>query len=207
MQAIPYRLFKYNSVVLTAALITFLLFYFMQFLISSEEGRLRIVNVIKVVDATVPEFKDILFIDEPKPEPVIQDKPLEEDNLPRNPDSVFGLNINPGFIPVPAVEPPLIGLTLSNNIMVPLIRTMASYPNRALQNGIEGFVELSFTVNKLGNVEDPVVINAQPPGTFERSALRAIRKWKYSPAVEEGEPVPSYDVRQRIVFQIDPSSL
>jgi TonB family protein len=97
-------------------------------------------------------------------------------------------------------------LPMTNNIMSPLIRTTPNYPSRALQRGLEGFVELSFTVGRFGSLIDPVVINAEPEGVFDRAALQAIRRWKYSPAVNNGQTIETYDVLHRIVFQMDPSS-
>ena len=97
-------------------------------------------------------------------------------------------------------------LPMSNNIMTPLIRTTPNYPSRALQRGLEGFVELSFTVGRFGSVINLVVITAEPEGVFDRAALQAIRRWKYSPAMNNGQTIETYDVRHRIVFQMDPSS-
>ena len=196
---------KYNSVTILAALLTFLLFYFMQFLIALDDIQDERVNVIKLRDSTVPVFERELILDILKPEPIVEVETPEV----RAPDS----RVNPGAAPAfptqqTVVEPftlPNESIALSSNIMVPLIRTTANYPQRALARGIEGFVELSFTVDKLGSVVDPVILYSVPEGVFDRSALQSIAKWKYSPAVEGGEPVPTYDVRQRIVFQMQDS--
>ena len=206
MSAIARDFFKINTAVLLAALVTFLLFYFMQYLIETESDRPQVINVIPIADSTVPEFELELLTNEVKPEPIpMEDMPIvsEPSRSPEIPSAPV-LRI--------AQEPPVIDtagqdlIPMANNIMIPLIRTTANYPSRALQRGIEGFVELSFTVDRFGSVVDPIVLNAVPEGIFERSALQAIAKWKYSPAMNNGEPVETYDVRQRIVFQMDPNS-
>ena len=70
-----------------------------------------------------------------------------------------------------------------------LIAVDPKYPTSAASSGIEGFVEVSFTVTALGRVENAFVTGAEPPGVFEQTALAAITRWRYS--AEEGrEPAP-----------------
>jgi TonB family protein len=54
------------------------------------------------------------------------------------------------------------------------------YPSSAASSGVEGFVEVSFTVTALGRVENAVVTAAEPKGMFEQAALAAIARWRYS---------------------------
>ncbi len=65
-----------------------------------------------------------------------------------------------------------------------LIAVDPKYPPSAAASGVEGFVEVSFTVTDLGRVENAVVTAAEPPGVFEQSALAAISRWRYT--AEEG---------------------
>jgi TonB family protein len=65
-----------------------------------------------------------------------------------------------------------------------LLAVDPQYPASAAEEGVEGFVELGFTVTDLGLVENAVVTSAEPPGVFERAALAAIARWRYS--AEEG---------------------
>jgi len=68
-----------------------------------------------------------------------------------------------------------------------LIAVDPKYPPSAASSGIEGFVEVSYTVTALGRVENAVVTAAEPPGVFEQTALAAISRWRYS--AEEGREV------------------
>lgn len=196
------RTLKINAVVIAAALVTFLLFYFMQFLISTENTGFRELTLTRLIDATVPEFKQELLVEIEKPalfEPV-------QENIPQEPRLQLSLNNNAVYTPAfETTANPLrvdgVSIPLSRQ-MVPLVRATAPYPTRALQRGVQGFVELSFTVNEQGRVEDPVVLYAEPEGYFERSALNSIRKWQYSPAMDNGVAIPVHDIRQRIVFEI-----
>ena len=56
------------------------------------------------------------------------------------------------------------------------------YPETAGRNGVEGDVEVAISVDADGAVEDVRVIDADPPGVFERAARRAVAKWRYCPA-------------------------
>jgi len=206
MPAIAQNFFKLNASVLLAALITFLLFYFMQYLIETESDTPQTINVIRILDATVPEFDPVLDIKVERPEPIIEENvPIVSE--PNRTQETFGgpvINIYQEDLAVDTA--PQTVLPMSNNIMTPLIRTTPNYPSRALQRGLEGFVELSFTVNRFGSVIDAVVLNAVPEGVFNRAALQAISRWKYSPAMNNGQAIETYDVRHRIVFLMDSNS-
>lgn len=53
------------------------------------------------------------------------------------------------------------------------------YPANAKRRRIEGYVTVRFTVTRQGKVRNPKVIAAKPSGVFERSALNAIRRWRF----------------------------
>ena len=48
----------------------------------------------------------------------------------------------------------------------------------------------------------PVVIDAKPPGIFNRAAINAALKYKYKPKVINGEPVDVPGVKTRITFEM-----
>lgn len=203
MRDVAHNLVKFNTVIMFAALLTFLLFYFMQYLIATNDDFAPQIFVTKIRDATVPEFIPELFIEIEAPLPL----PMEEDVTPE-PVKTFKVGSGPS-IPSSIVSEPIalgnvgVNISMADNIMIPLIRTAANYPQRALARGIEGFVELSFTVNEMGDVEDPIVTYAEPENIFDRAALQSIKRWKYSPAVKDEMTIPTYNVRQRIVFQMN----
>ena len=72
----------------------------------------------------------------------------------------------------------------------------------AKQRGVEGWVELRFTITEMGTVAD-IVVTASVHGTiFNRAAVSAVRKWKYNPKVQGGVAVERPGVRQRIKFEL-----
>lgn len=77
----------------------------------------------------------------------------------------------------------------SSSDVQPIVRVNPQYPPRAAERAIEGWVHLRFTVTETGSVTDVVVIDSDPPGIFDRAAIRAVEKWKYKPMLEGGKPV------------------
>jgi periplasmic protein TonB len=84
--------------------------------------------------------------------------------------------------------------------VIPLARVQPQYPQQALIDGIEGWVEVEFTITEFGTVEDPRVLASSPRGVFENSALRAIVRWKFKPKVENGVPVRFPRARYRLEY-------
>jgi len=95
-----------------------------------------------------------------------------------------------------------IAIAASDTDVVPIVRVNPQYPLRASERGIEGWVEVEFTISKLGTVKDPMVINSHPSSIFDRAALKAIKKWKYNPKIEDGEPVERPGVKVRLKFDL-----
>ena len=46
------------------------------------------------------------------------------------------------------------------------------------------------------------MINYHPSTIFSRAALKAIRKWKYNPKIEEGKAVERPGVTVRLPFEL-----
>jgi protein TonB len=76
-----------------------------------------------------------------------------------------------------------------------------NYPQRALRQRMEGWVELQFTITANGDVTQVSVVNAQPKREFDREAIRALQQWKFRPRIENGKAVPA-NARQRLEFRL-----
>jgi TonB family protein len=79
----------------------------------------------------------------------------------------------------------------------------ADYPPEAARKGIEGSVDVSFTISPQGKVDDVTVINAVPSEVFNRAAIAAVRRWKYEPKTVNGVPVEAHQ-QLRLQFKLDP---
>ena len=87
--------------------------------------------------------------------------------------------------------------------MMPIVKVAPTYPRRAAQRGIEGYVVVEFTVSSLGTVTDPVVIEAEPPGMFDSAAIDAVKRFKYKPQVVDGQAGGVPGVRNIIRFELE----
>ncbi|SNS21461.1 outer membrane transport energization protein TonB [Humidesulfovibrio mexicanus] len=71
----------------------------------------------------------------------------------------------------------------------PLRTVKPRYPMAARRAGQEGQVLLRLFVDAEGRVGQVAVLKAEPEGLFEESALEAVRKWRFSPAMNKGAAV------------------
>jgi protein TonB len=93
-------------------------------------------------------------------------------------------------------------MNIAEGDYLPIVRVAPVYPARALSRGIEGYVDMSFTVTTTGTVKDPIVVFSTS-SLFDRAATRAVLKFKYKPRVVDGVPVEVPGVKTRISFQIE----
>ena len=63
------------------------------------------------------------------------------------------------------------------------------YPQSALDHHVAGSVILSFTVDTKGETRDVQVLQSTPPGTFDRAAMAAVKRWRYQPVLVNGTAV------------------
>ena len=75
-----------------------------------------------------------------------------------------------------------------------------TFPRKALRMGTEGYVIVEFDVDTDGAVLDPYVLEAVPQGTFERAAIKAIRKWVYEAPTHKGQSVKANNVQVKLTF-------
>ncbi len=202
------QLVRTGLAALIALGITFGLFFFMQFLISMSENRGASINkgpVIEFVrlkrDSEIQTRKRELPKKEKPPEPPPPpDLQMSQTDAPTA-DSLAiaapAIDINPdvggGFD---------IGGGSSDSDSVPIVRVPPQYPMRAQERGIEGWVVVEFTITAAGTVRDPRVIQADPPRIFDRSAIRAVKKFKYRPRVVDGVAVERTET-YRFTFSLD----
>jgi len=94
--------------------------------------------------------------------------------------------------------PPVIGGRLDPAELIK--QTVPLYPPLARSARVEGVVVLEGTVNVSGSVENIRVVEGHPLLIDE--AFRAVKKWKYRPAILNGQPTPSpVTVRVRFILK------
>ena len=185
--------------VIPACLISFSLFYLMQYLISgntthikhsSDYSTLEFIRIKR--DEQSEAFKRQLpkkpetLTPPPYPRPDSTVKSVSKPVMPllkmSMPD-ISGLKFGTG---------PFLGEINemeSDGEVIPLVRVEPRYPRKAARNGTEGWVKLEFTILENGTVVNARVIEARPRRVFDREAKRAIQRWKFKPKIVNGKPV------------------
>lgn len=200
----PRRTLNVLAALLLAALMTFSLFFLMQFLIagSGEQPVRGQPNIIG--DISIPEldFTPITTILKPV-------EPLAPEELPDIPEpSVLSDGPALAGIQPPGVEiknPELAGgagIAPGDAQYLPIVTFDPVYPQRALLGEVEGWCLVAFTVNENGGVEDPVVLDAEPPGVFNSASLRAVSRFKFNPRTENGQAVKTPGVQYLFTFRL-----
>lgn len=115
------------------------------------------------------------------------------------PVSALGLNTALEGI---AISAPNLKGTMGNQQALPLYRVDPRYPSKALKRRVEGYDIMRFTIDATGRPKDIEVIEAEPERMFEREAIRALKKWKYQPKVEDGVSIEQFGQTAKVEFKL-----
>lgn len=192
---------RYFYSIVLSVIVTLALIYLMQALIRSDDSGLsdapsgRLIDFVRLtedIDVNIRERKP------PKPE-----EPPPEPPPPELVTNIEALGVDISDVNFNSGVNIRIGGFANDGEYLPIVKVAPVYPRRALTRGIEGYVILSFTVTATGAVRDPLVIEADPKGVFDRSAIQAALKFKYKPKVVDGEPVEVAGVQNLIRFELE----
>ncbi|BCN25630.1 energy transducer TonB [Vibrio alfacsensis] len=135
----------------------------------------------------------------PQPMDLSQAETQMEAISPVTPISALGLNTALDGI---AISAPNLKGTMGNQQALPLYRVDPRYPSQALKRKVEGYVIMRFTIDATGRPKNVEVIEAQPKRMFEKEAVRALKKWKYQPKVENGVSIEQFGQTARVEFKL-----
>ncbi len=88
---------------------------------------------------------------------------------------------------------------------IPVATLQPRYPTEASRDGIEGSVCFKFTIQPDGSVADLEIYDSKPRRVFDTEARRAILKWKFRPAMDNGKPVAAPGKKYCMDFKLDQS--
>jgi TonB family protein len=94
------------------------------------------------------------------------------------------------------VNPAALAATLKRTRYVP-----PEFPSKALSQRVSGAVTVEYTVDANGDPRDVRVIEATPPGVFDKAAVTAVKRWHYDPVIANGGPI-EVPVRTSIRFEL-----
>ncbi|NOR35282.1 MAG: TonB family protein [Woeseiaceae bacterium] len=197
---------RYAFSVVIGTVVTLSLLFVMHLLIASgksaltkprDRAKLEFVRVKRNENLNVEDFTPEKPPKPPETPP--ETPPQDMDNMDPNAPSI---NVAPPTVAQNADIGGPGGMNIAEGDYLPIVRVAPVYPARALSRGLEGHVDLSFTVTTAGTVRDPIILFSTS-SLFERAATRAVLKFKYKPRVVDGVPVDVSGVKTRITFQIE----
>jgi protein TonB len=197
---------RYVFSIVVGSVITLSLIFVMHLLIEhaedaiSKEGTKHQLDFVRVKRNETLNTEDYTPEKPPKPPEVPPEVPPQDTD-------VVDPNAPTIAIPAPEVSTNMDiggpgGMNIAEGDYLPIVRVAPVYPARALSRGVQGYVDMMFTVTTTGTVKDPVV-TFSTSSLFDRAATRAVLKFKYKPRVVDGVPVEVPGVTTRIRFQLE----
>jgi protein TonB len=200
---------KIVIITLLAGLITFSLFGFMTFLISSDKVSYSepeeefIIDVASLPDERPAENKPKTVITPPTPPIMPKTTTVAMETNEGGPElhySPIGIEIDTSTINTLTMG------TKADGDARPLVRVNPKYPIGAARDGIEGWVVLAFDINAIGEVINIKIIDSQPKRIFDKAAKQALKKWKYRAKSVDGKQVEQQNFNVQLDFTMSQQS-
>ena len=197
---------RYAFSIVIGSVVTLSLLFVMHLLIEYGESAVTKERTRHNLDFVRVKRNEALNVDDFTPEKPPKPPETPPETPPQDMD-----NLDPNTPTINISAPPISadtniggpgGMNIAEGDYLPIVRVAPVYPARALSRGLEGHVDLSFTVTAAGTVRDPTVLFSTS-SLFERAATRAVLKFKYKPRVVDGIPVDVPNVKTRITFRIE----
>ncbi len=195
--------FKFIVTTILGTGIALCLFVIMDLLISNDETLPPVISKPKPVSVVFepPKFNIVI-----KPAAIPEPPPAVQPPQMPKPQAVEASSLTP----VIDIAPPQLSITggdlltatsgMSDTTARPIFRVEPQYPAKAAQKGIEGWVDLAFNVDELGQVVDIKIIDSQPKRIFNRAAKKALKRWKYKAKIANGKAIKSQGLAIRLDF-------
>ena len=197
---------RYVISIVTGVVVTLSLLFVMQLLIATGKGALTTPRERAKLDFVRVKRNENVNTQDLNPEKPPKPPETPPETPPQDMD-----NIDPDAPTIDISRPTIDantdiggpgGMNIAEGDYLPIVRVAPVYPSRAQSRGLEGFVDMSFTVTSTGTVKDPIVLQSTS-SLFERAATRAVLKFKYKPRVVDGIPVEVVGVKTRITFKLE----
>lgn len=196
---------RYVISIVTGVVVTLTLLFVMQLLIATGKGALT-----KPRERAQLDFVRVKRNENLNTQEIIPEKPPKPPETPPETPPQDMDNIDPDTPTIDVARPTIMGgtdiggpgrMNIAEGDYLPIVRVAPVYPSRALSRGLEGFVDMLFTVTATGSVINPIVLQSTS-SIFERAATSAVVKFKYKPRVVDGIPVEVPGVKTRITFEL-----
>lgn len=171
---------------LTASIITYALFYIIGWLVQGKTYDAINSSPVTInflpLNYDVNQFHDRTRLSPPEL-PKLRSLPTLASFEMNEPQADLAKLVNFDSYQILDIRTGLLGF--ATQIFSPLSRVEPIYPAFASSRGIEGWVKISFTLNQRGQVVSPEVLESNPAGIFDHSALNAVAQWRYPTALAQ----------------------
>ena len=186
-----------------AFVVTVGLFVVMFSLIKMADTKLDDEKATKIADFSMPDVDIDVNVADAKPDkPEDPEEPPPELDTPKIENLNVDTSLNVSFAPKVDVKIGAGGMSATDGEYLPIVKVAPIYPNRANSRGIEGYCIVEYTVTTTGATKDPVAVDCQPSGYFERASIKAATKFKYKPRVSDGTPIEVAGVRNKFTYEL-----
>ena len=202
--------FKKSACCVIAFVVVLVLFYIMSVLISGQSDLKKPEDMPTLVEFIRTKPRD--FLEEKKRKmPQKKQKELKPPPMKKMQASVPQMEKMDMKMDMPNIKailkgsgPNVGGLGFgADGDAIPLARIEPTYPHKARQQGIEGWVFVQFDVTNTGFTKNIKILDSKPLRIFNEGAVRAVRRWKHRPKTEDGKPVEQIGLRKLIEFKLD----
>jgi len=181
--------------------VALLLFLLMNTLISSEQSLDRDAlgrNLVDFIRVQPDEITRTIKRERPEERPPPEDPPPPPPmNVADHPKPLpVPLNIELPNLAVPAATAggPSLGRWSPGDVaaegdVIPIVRIEPEWPRAAVLDQIEGRVKVRITILPDGTVGNVEILESEPRGLFDTNTRRAVLKWKFKPAVKDGQAI------------------
>jgi protein TonB len=180
------------------------LFFIMQYLIASADPKIDDSKQRKLADIHMPEREIETNVNEAKPDKV--DDPEEPPPDLDTPDVDMDMDVEViNIAPQAAIDVSInsSGMASGDGEYLPIVKVAPIYPRRAQTRGISGYCIVEYTVMASGAIRDPVAVDCQPAGVFEKASVKASLKFKYKPRVVDGEAIEVAGVQNKFTYELE----
>ena len=180
------------------------LFFIMQYLIASADPQIDEKKRTKLADIHMPEREIDTNLKEQKPDKV--DDPEEPPPDMDTPDLDMDIDVDViNIAPTAKVDLAInsTGMATGDGEYLPIVKVAPIYPRRAQSRGISGYCIVEYTVMSSGAIRDPVAVDCQPSGVFEKASVKASLKFKYKPRVVDGVAIEVGGVQNKFTYELE----
>jgi len=194
---------NFATAVTSSTAVTLALLYVMNLLISIQPDAVvepKEWDLVPWVRVPPPEDPPRVTDDLPK-------KDFIEPPMPPTSPAPGDPETGPGYSVPPAPPPPVkeytgSGLQMQDGPPVALVRVSPTYPARAQQAGLEGWVLVQFDVSATGTVTNIRIIESSA-AVFENSARRAAARFRFKPRVVDGIALETRGIQNLFRFDME----